>query len=122
MSVSSFTSLSRENLIRIVSSADFFTENPALQNLEQQVQECRTAYAQSKASSSCGCGGNTKLMTPCLEALLGQLEAMKETNPAAIATFVYYVTRQPVGEGRINVGIYYTKDNGATMHRYEFKA
>lgn len=122
MTVSSFTSLSRENLIRLVGSADFFTRNPALQQHEEAIKSCREAYAISKKNSSCSCGGNTKLFTPCLEALLGTLEELKENNPAAIATFVNYVTSQPVGEKKINVAIYYTKNNGTITHRYDFRA
>ncbi|NDD52290.1 hypothetical protein EBZ39_00160 [bacterium] len=122
MSVSSFTSLNRENLIRLISSGDFFVRNPSLQPLEEQIQSCRNAYTQSKTNSSCRCGGNTRLLIPCFEALLTRLEEMKETDTEAIKTFVQYVTGQAVGDGRVNVTIYYTKNNGGAAHRYEFKA
>lgn len=121
-SVSSFTSLSRENLIRLVGTADFFIRNPALASLEADITACRAAYAQSKKNSNCSCGGNTKLLTPCFEALLTTLDTMKTTDPAAVAAFVNYVTGVPVGNQQVNVSIYYTKNNGTTSHRYEFKA
>lgn len=122
MAVSSFTSLNRDNLIRLVSAPDFFTKNPALQVHEQAIKDCREAYAVSKKKSSCSCGGNAKLFTPCLEALLGTLEEMKQTDDAAVAAFVHYATKQPVGEKKIKVSVYYTKNNGAETHRYEFQA
>lgn len=122
MSVSSFTSLSRDNLIRFINSPDFFTRNPALQDQEAAVQECKQAYAISKRNSSCSCGGNTKLLTPCLEGLLNKLESLKETDPGAITAFVQYVTGQTAGEQRINVTVYYTKNNGTAPYRYEFIA
>lgn len=121
-SASSFTALSRDNLIRLVGAADFFTRNSALAHLATDVAGCRAAYLQSKKNSSCSCGGNVKLLTPCFEALLTTLEGMKTTDPAAVATFVNYVTSMPVGNQRVNVSVYYTKNNGATPHRYEFKA
>lgn len=120
--VSSFTSLSRENLMRLFSAADFFTRNPALAHLAVEMSACLAAYRQSKQNSSCSCGGNTKLLTPCFEALLTTLENMKSTDPAAVANFVNYVTGMPVGNQQINVAVYYTKNNGTTTHRYEFKA
>lgn len=122
MSVSSFTSLSRDNIIRFINAPDFFERNPALQDQEATIQACKQTYAESKKNSTCACGGNTKLLTPCLEALLGRLEELKETNPAAILDFVQYVTGQTAGERRINVTVYYTKNNGAAAHRYEFIA
>lgn len=122
MAVSSFTSLSRENVLRLVNSTDFFTRNPELQPLQDQVQHCKDAYIKSKKSSSCGCGGNTKLLIPCFEALLARLDELKQTKPEAIETFVQYVTGQPTGHKKIHVSIYYTKNNGAAPHRYEYVA
>lgn len=122
MAVSSFTSLSRENVLRLVSAADFFARNPALQLIQEQIQDCKEAYFKSKRNSSCSCGGNTKLLTPCFEALLMHLDQLKETDPAAIETFVRYVTGQPTGDKKIHVSIYYTKNNGTASHRYEYVA
>jgi len=122
MAISSFTSLSRDNLIRFIHAPDFFARNPALQDQEAQIQACRQAYADSKKASGCSCGANTKLLTPCLESLLNKLESFKATNPSAVAAFVNYVTNQTTGTQSINVTVYYTKNNGASAHRYEFIA
>lgn len=122
MAVSSFTSLSRDNIIRLVSNPNFFVKNPSLKPHEEAIAACREAYAQSKKNSSCGCGGNTKLLTPCFEDLLTALEEFKQTNPDAVADFVRHVTGQTVGEHRINVTVYYTKNRGSAPHRYEFIA
>lgn len=123
--VSSFVSLSRDNLIRFVKSPDFFTKNPALQPQAESIANCLADYANSSsAKSSCGCGGsgNTKLLIPCLEGLLAALEDMKTSNPAGVADFVRYASQLPVGNQSINVTIYYTRNNGAAAHRYEFIA
>lgn len=122
MAVSSFTSLNRDNLFKLVTRADFFTRNPALQEYESQVADCKTAYLQSKKNSSCSCGGNTKLLTPCLEAILTALNDLKETKPEAVDTFVQYVTGHQGGEKKIHVSIYYTKNNGTAAQRYEYVA
>lgn len=121
MPVSSFTSLNRDNLLRLATAPDFFVRNPALQQHEEAIKNCKDAYAKSKRSG-CNCGGNTRLLIPCLEALLTTLEEMKTSNPAAVATFVQHVTGQKVGDRKIHVSIYYTQDNGSKAHRYEFIA
>lgn len=124
--VSSFSSLSRDNLVQFLRRSDFFTRNPALQPHEETIRACLADYDNSSAAkkSGCGCGGggNTKLLIPCLEGLLKSLEELKVSSPEAVANFVHYATGFPVGNKSINVSIYYTRDNGAAAHRYEFIA
>jgi hypothetical protein len=122
-SISSFTTINRDNIINLVQTADFFIRNPTLQVHADALQVCRQNYLEAKKKSSCGCGGvGKKMFTPCIEAMLAQLDAEKETNQQAIDDFVGYVTHQPVGGKNVKVVVYYTKNNGTQSQKYEFIA
>lgn len=124
MAVSSFISLSRENILRYINDAeDFVEKNPALQDLKQQFTGCAELYKESRAKSSCGCGGNIKSVTPCITALIDRLESFREANPEAIQQFVEYVSKRPTQEGRqTNVTIYYAKEGEKILSRYSYIA
>ena len=121
--VSSYVSLSRDNMVRFLKSPDFFDKNPALKTLEASSKDCLDAYAASKAKSSCSCGGDHRLLRPCILAILETLETAKTENVSAVQDFVKYVTRRPLTEGRqTNVTIYYVKNDNEQSHKFEFIA
>jgi hypothetical protein len=124
MAVSSFISLSRDNILRYVLETDEFLEkNPALQNLRPQFEDCASKYKESKAQSSCGCGGSIKIVLPCVTQLVDQLESLRDSNPAAIRQFVEYVAKRPVEDGKqINVTIYCTREGEQKMSKYSYIA
>ena len=122
--VSSFISLSRDNLIQFIRSEDFFSANPDLQPLAEQVAECTKNTQEAAAKKSCNCGGSdTRAMLPCVEAVLSALDAAKTTNLDTVETFVRYVTKKPTGADRLtNVTIYYMKPGEKQPQKYEFIA
>ena len=119
----SYTTISRDSLLRYVSDAEFFVKNPALAGLTEELTACRDAFVQSKAGSTCGCGGNRELLTPCFTHLLDLLESFKYTNKEAISAFVAYVTNRPINpDYQSAVTIHYKRAGETDLHKYEFVA
>lgn len=112
--------ISRDDLAGIVFQPDFFHANPALQSLEPQVVECRTAYDKSKQDSSCGCGGDPRTLFNCLDAVLAQLEAFRADDPPALQAFVQYTVNKLQSTGTTALVLYYRKTAEEPLVKVQF--
>lgn len=121
--VTGYTTIGRDTLLRVLAEPEFFPQNPALQPLENELQDCVHKYKDSKSTSSCGCGGNRELLTDCFTHMLDALEGYVTTNPAAVDNFVTYITKRPVNpEYRSAVTVNHRRTGETTLHKYEFIA
>lgn len=121
--ISSVTSLNRDNIVNLIRRPDFFEKNAYLQPFEAQFAVCKQTAAAAKKKSSCGCSGaGAKMYTPCVEAILGSLEAAKTETPTAVVDFVKYATAREVGDNTVKLTVQYTRNNGAQAYKYEFVA
>lgn len=112
--------VSRDDLYKLVSQADFFTRNPAFEPVQYVVTKCKTTYEESNKNSKCGCGGATAVLIPCLDAFLDLAESLKTDNHAAIQTLVEYVAEKR-GDPRINTfTVYYRKSSQIPMRKIKF--
>jgi hypothetical protein len=61
----------------------FTALNPGLAHLQPQIAECQRQYDESRAKTTCGCGGDSRSLFPCIDAVLAELEgcpAQKRTR------------------------------------------
>lgn len=121
--VTGYTSIGRDTLLRVIAEPEFFTQNPALEPWAAELRECVRQFRESKASSSCGCGGNRELLTDCFTHMLDALEGFAETNPQAVADFVVYITKRPQNpDQRTAVTMHHKRTGDNDLHKYEFIA
>ena len=118
-------SFSRDNLIHLVSKADFFEKNPGLLEQQPEITACLAKYRESIASAGCSCRANTAVMMECLEHLLLKLETARDENTAAgneiIRAFVNYSTNiLPRENEKLTLTVYFKKTGVADTYKYEF--
>jgi hypothetical protein len=112
--------LSRDDLYKLISQDDFFTCNPAFAALQAAVAQCRAAYDESAKKSTCGCGGATALVLPCLDAALDLAEQLKTDDPAAIQTLITYLGEKRADPTITTFTIYYRKSSSIPLRKIKF--
>jgi len=112
-------SLSRDDLLRLVFADDFFEQNQALAEHQDDVAVCRAAYQHSAAKSTCRCGGNPRVTFACMDSLLARLTAFKQENPDAVRAFIDYVGRKR-NKTLGSITIYYRKTSDIPLQKFKF--
>ena len=112
--------VSRDDLYKLVSQADFFERNPAFVAAQAAVAECKAAYEQSAKASKCGCGGATSAIIPCLDAILDLAEQLKEADPAAIAALITYLGEKRADPRITTFTVYYRKSSQIPLRKIVF--
>ena len=112
-------SLNRDNIMQMTTQPDFFTRNPGLEPLQQQLTDCREAFNVSAKKAGCRCRADTTLLTGCVSTFLETLEAAKQTEPEIVQQFVRYAAKNDNIAGT-GVTIFYAKPNETTPTRYLF--
>lgn len=112
--------LSRDDLTSVVFQDDFFSVNTALSALAAETAVCRAAYEKSKQESTCGCGGDARLIFSCLDALLAQLEVLRQQDPEALQTFVRYAAEKLQSAGTVALVLYYRKTAETPLLKVHF--
>jgi hypothetical protein len=112
-------SLNRDNIVQMTTQPDFFTRNPGLESLQQQLTDCREAFNVSAKKAGCRCRADTTLLAGCVSNFLETLEAAKQTAPEVVQQFVQYAAKTDNITGT-GVTIFYAKPNETTPTRYLF--
>jgi len=112
-------SLNRDNIVQMTTQPDFFTRNPGLESLQQQLTDCREAFNVSAKKAGCRCRADTTLLAGCVSNFLETLEAAKQTAPEVVQQFVQYAAKTDNIAGT-GVTIFYAKPNETTPTRYLF--
>ena len=112
--------LSRDDFAALLFNDDFFTVNTALGALAEQVTACRAAYRESAKKSSCGCGGDARLIFDCLDATLSRLEQLRTEDPAAMQTFVDYMRVKLNSPAVTTFVLYYRKTSETPLLKVTF--
>lgn len=112
--------ITRDEFAGVLFQPDFFTANPSLQALADQVAACHTAYTESAQKSTCGCGGNPRLIFDCLDTVLAELERLRAEDPAALQTFVNYANEKLGCRPGTTVVLYYRKTSETPMLKVSF--
>lgn len=112
--------VSRDDLYKLVSQPDFFARNPAFEPVQYVVEKCKTAYEDSAKKSTCGCGGATSVLIPCLDAALDLMEQLKTDNPAAIQALITYIGEKRADPRIDTFTVYYRKSSQIPMRKIKF--
>lgn len=111
--------LSRDDLLRLIFEDDFCDQNPALAEHKKAIAACRAAYEKSAATKACRCGANPSVAFSCMDKVLASLTALKETNPAAVQTFVAYAGRKH-NKPLTFITMYYRKTAETPLQKFRF--
>ena len=112
-------SLNRDNIVQMTAQPDFFSSNPGLVALKQQLDDCRAAFNVSAKKAGCRCRADTKLLAGCVSAFLETLETAKQTDPEIVQQFVKYAAKTD-NIASTGVTVFYAKPNETTPTRYLF--
>jgi hypothetical protein len=113
-------SLSRDNIIRFVNEPEFFSKNPGLQPLAEQMAACVAAFNKSGAERGCRCRADASLLAPCMSAFIQTLVQAKDNNPDVVQDFIKYAAKRDQIDDT-GITIYFSGlDGSAELHRYEF--
>jgi hypothetical protein len=112
-------SLNRDNVVQMTAQPDFFSVNPGLAGLKQQLDDCRDAFNTSARKAGCRCRADTTLLAGCVSAFLETLENAKQTDPEVVQQFVKYAAKTD-NIAATGVTIFYAKPNETTPTRYLF--
>ena len=116
----SVKTIARDDFAAVLFQPDFFTENPSLQSLAEQVAACHAAYTESAQKSTCGCGGNPRLIFDCLDAALSALEQLRADDPPALQTFVDYAAEKLGCRAGTTIVLYYRKTSETPLLKVSF--
>jgi hypothetical protein len=118
MSMAVFT---RDDFAQLMFREDFFATNPAFASIQDTVVRCKAAYLESKAKSSCGCGGGAaQNLFACMDAALELMERLRTENPEALTTLVTYIGGVR-DDPRINLfALYYRKTAETPLLKVRF--
>lgn len=97
----------------------FYEKNPGLAFLKEEMDGCRAAFDASAKKAGCRCRADAGLLHGCVSKFLTTLEAAKELNKTVVEDFVRFVAKTEDITG-VGVGVFYTKPNEKTPHRYTF--
>lgn len=110
----------RDDFAKLLFRDDFFAANPAFAAVQQILLDCKAAYVESAAKSSCGCGGSARTLFDCMDATIALMETMRTENPAALTTLLDYV-RNVRGDQRIDtIALYYRKTAETPLLKIRF--
>lgn len=115
-----YLTLTRDDFARALFMENFFAENPAFAHLQEQVEGCKTAYEESKRSSSCRCGGKSSLLFPCLDAFLDHVDAIRATQPEALQGVARYVVQLRGRPDALGFTLYYRKTGSEPLRKVRF--
>jgi hypothetical protein len=114
-------SISRDNIVRMMSDNEFYDKNPAFVDVRKEMEECTTAYHESGRKAGCHCRADTKLLRPCLNTFIAILEEAKEDEERyeTVNDFVRYVSKDS-DISNVGVSLFFQATNDAEMQRYEY--
>lgn len=115
-----YMTLTRDDFARVLFSENFFTENPGLAQLQEQVMGCKAAYEESKNKSSCSCGGKSSLLFPCIDAVLDFVESIRATQPAVLEGVAQYVKQLRGRPDALGFTLYYRKTGSEPLRKVRF--
>ena len=119
--VSKMVSISRDNLVRMMSDNEFYEKNAAFNDAKSFMESCTAAYNESGRRAGCHCRADTKLLIPCLDKFIAILEDAKENEDEydVVNDFVRYVSKDQ-DISNVGVSLYFQATNSDAMKRYEY--
>ena len=119
--VSKMVSISRDNLVRMMSDNEFYEKNAAFNDAKSVMESCTAAYNESGRRAGCHCRADTKLLIPCLDKFIAILEDAKENEDTydVVNDFVRYVSKDQ-DISNVGVSLYFQATNSDAMKRYEY--
>lgn len=112
--------MTRDDFVKMLFDAEFFNANSAFAPVEEQVAQCKAAYLESAAKSTCRCGGSAHLVFDCIDATLALMETMRTENPAGLAALIDYL-RQKRNDPKIKaITLYYRKTSTIPLLKVKF--
>lgn len=112
--------VTRDDLYKLVTQADFFARNAAFLSVKPLIEDCAAAYEESAKKSKCGCGGATAVLIPCLDAALDLAERLRTENPETIQTLIAYIGEKRAIPALTGFTVYYRKSSSIPMRKIKF--
>jgi len=112
--------LTRDDFVQLLFAPDFFERNPAFASVQPAITECAAAYKASEAKSTCGCGGDSRLLFGCLDKTLALMEQFRAQDPAALQLLIEYVREKRNKPKITTFTLYYRKTAQEPLRKVTF--